>query len=143
MTMVPQTSSDRMAGHPRRAGSLGGADLGAGGLGEANLNAGSLGAGGVAAGDLGDRVLQEGRAARIEEILRSVAVAALGPGARVAVSREDWPGVEDAIAGPAAVAASSALERLATELEAVLPRLGAGPLLRLGDDRLRAELGYD
>jgi hypothetical protein len=123
MTMSPQTSSDRMAGHPRRAGSLGRADLGA--------------------DSLGDRVLQEGREARIEEMLRSVAVAALGPGARVAVAREDWLGIEDAIAGPAAVAATSALERLATELEAVLPRLGNGPLLRVGDDRLRAELGYD
>ena len=92
---------------------------------------------------IGVRVWQEGRHARLEEVLHAVVVNALGPDARVAIAREEWVSIEDAIRGPVAAAASAALERLAADLEAALPRRIPDLVRRLGDHRLRAELGYD
>jgi hypothetical protein len=94
-------------------------------------------------GDLGKRVREEGRRARLDEILLAVVVNALGPDARVAVAREDWVRVEDAIRGPASTAATAALERLAADLEATLPRRLPELVRRIGDHRLRTEFGYD
>jgi hypothetical protein len=92
---------------------------------------------------LGARVIEEGRHARLDEILRAVVVNALGPDARVAVPREDWVRIEDAIRGPVSAAATAALERLAADLEAALPGRLPGLVRRIGDHRLRAEFGYD
>jgi hypothetical protein len=94
-------------------------------------------------GDLGTRVREEGRRARLEEILRAVVMNALGPDARVAVHRDDWMLVEDAIRGPVSIAAAAALERLAADLEATLPRHLPELVRRIGDHRLRTEFGYD
>jgi hypothetical protein len=94
-------------------------------------------------GNLGTRVREEGRHARLDEILLAVVVNALGPDARVAVAREEWVRVEDAIRGPVNAAAAAALERLAADLEATLPRRMPELVRRIGDHRLRAELGYD
>jgi hypothetical protein len=88
-------------------------------------------------------VREEGRHARLDEILRAVVVNALGPDARVSVPREDWVRIEDAIRGPVSAAAMAALERLAADLEALLPQCLPELVLRLGDHRLRAEFGYD
>jgi len=65
-----------------------------------------------------------------------------GPDGRVAVAREDWLRVEDAIRGPVS-AAAAALERLAADLEATLPRRIPELVRRIGDHRLRTEFGYD
>ena len=96
-----------------------------------------------AGGDLGTRVKAEGHHARLEEVLLAVVVNALGPDARVAVAREDWLRVEDAIRGPVSAAATAALERLAADLEATLPRRLPELARRIGDHRLRTEFGYD
>lgn len=95
------------------------------------------------AGNLGERVLHEGRRACIDEILHGVVVSALGPGSRMAVSRDEWSRVEDAIRGPVADATTAALERLAAELQAVLPRRMPEVVTRLDAARQRAELGYE
>ncbi len=95
------------------------------------------------AADLRTRVREEGRHARLDEILLGVVVNALGPDARVAVAREDWLRVEDAIRGPVSAAATVALERLAADLEATLPRRIPELVRRIGDHRLRAEFGCD
>ena len=95
------------------------------------------------AGDLRTRVREEGRHARLDEILLAVVVNALGPDARVAVAREDWLRVEDAIRGPVSAAATAALERLAADLEATLPRRIPELVRRIGDHRLRTEFGCD
>jgi len=94
-------------------------------------------------GDLGTRVREEGRHARLDEILLAVVVNALGPDARVAVAREDWVRVEDAIRGPVSAATTAALERLAADLEATLTRRIPELVRRIGDHRLRTEFGYD
>ncbi len=94
-------------------------------------------------GGLGARVREEGRHARLDEILRAVVVNALGPDARVAVPREDWVRIEDAIRGPVSAAATAALERLAADLEALLPQCVPELVRRIGDHRLRTEFGYD
>ena len=94
-------------------------------------------------GDLGARVREEGRRARLDEILLAVVVNALGPDARVAVAREDWVRVEEAIRGPVSAAATAALERLAADLQATLPRRIPELVRRIGDHHLRAEFGYD
>jgi hypothetical protein len=94
-------------------------------------------------GDLGTRVKEEGRRARLDEILLRIVVDALGPDARFAVAREDWVRVEDAIRGPVSAAATAALERLAADLEATLPRRVPVLVRRIGDHRLRTEFGYD
>lgn len=94
-------------------------------------------------GDLGTRVREEGRRARLDEILLAVVVNALGPDARVAVAREEWVRVEDAIRGPVTTAATAALERLVADLEATLPRHLPELVRRIGADRLRAEFGFD
>jgi hypothetical protein len=96
-----------------------------------------------AGGDLGTRVRAEGRRARLEEVLLGVVVNALGPDARVAVAREDWLRVEDAIRGPVSAAAAAALDRLAVDLEATLPRRVPDLVRRIGDQRPRTEFGYD
>jgi hypothetical protein len=93
--------------------------------------------------DLGSRVREEGRRARLDEILLAVVVNALGPDARVAVAREEWVRVEDAIRGPVSTAAAAALERLVADLEATLPRRLPELVRRIGDHRLRTECGYD
>jgi hypothetical protein len=94
-------------------------------------------------GDLGARVREEGRRARLDEILRAVVMSALGPDARVAVPLEDWVRVEDAIRGPVSAAATAALERLAADLEAALPQRVPEVVRRIGDHRRRTEFGYD
>jgi hypothetical protein len=94
-------------------------------------------------GELGARVREEGRHARLDEILRAVVVNALGPDARVAVPPEDWVRVEDAIRGPVSAAATAALERLAADLEAALPQRVPEVVRRIGDHRRRTEFGYD
>jgi hypothetical protein len=94
-------------------------------------------------GDLRSRVWLEGRHARLDEVLHSIVVNALGADARVVVARDDWARVEDSIRGPVAAAVSAALDRLAADLEATLPRGIPDLARRLGDHRLRAELGYD
>jgi hypothetical protein len=93
--------------------------------------------------DIRTRVWQEARRARLEEVLRAVVIDALGPGAAVAMAREERVGVEDVIRSPVAAATSACLERLAADLETALPRSQPMLLGRLGDERLRAELGYD
>jgi hypothetical protein len=70
-------------------------------------------------------------------------VNALGPDARVAVPREDWVRIEDAIRGPVSAATTAALERLAVDLEALLPQCVPELVRRIGDHRLRTEFGYD
>lgn len=95
------------------------------------------------AGDLRTRAREEGRHAQLDEILLTVVVNALGPDARVVVAREDWLRVEDAIRGPVSAAATAALERLAADLEATLPRRIPELVRRFGDHRLRAESGDD
>lgn len=92
---------------------------------------------------LGARVREEGRHAGLEEILRAVVVNALGPDTRVAVPREDWVGIEDAILGPVSAAATAALDRLAADLEASLPQCAPELVRRIGGHRLRIEFGYD
>jgi hypothetical protein len=93
--------------------------------------------------DLGHRVKEEGRHARLDEILLSVVMNALGPDARIAVAREDWLRVEEAIRGPVSAAATAALDRLAADLETTLPRRIPELVRRIGDQRLRTEFGYD
>jgi hypothetical protein len=93
--------------------------------------------------DLGRRVREEGRHARLDEILLALVVNALGPDARNAVPREDWLRVEEAIRGPVSAAATAALERLAADLETTLPRRIPELVRRIGDQRLRTEFGYD
>jgi hypothetical protein len=88
-------------------------------------------------------VREEGRRARLDEILRGIVMNALGPDARVAVARDDWLLVEEAIRGPVSTVAAAALERLALDLEATLPGRLPGLVRRIGDHRLRAEFGYD
>lgn len=94
-------------------------------------------------GDIGGRVREEGHRVRLDEALHSIVLDALGPDARVAVATEDWGRLEDAIRGPVAAASAVALDRLAVELESVLSRRTPELVHRLGDYRLRVELGYD
>ncbi len=93
--------------------------------------------------DIRTRVWQEGRRAQLEEVLHAVVIDALGPGAVVTMAGEEWVGVEDAIRSPVAAATSACLERLAADLAAALPRSQPVLVRSLGDERLRAELGYD
>jgi hypothetical protein len=88
-------------------------------------------------------VREESRHARLDEILLAIVVNALGPDARVAVAREDWVRVEDALRGPVSAATAAAIERLAADLEATLPRRIPELVRRMGDHRLRTEFGYD
>jgi hypothetical protein len=85
----------------------------------------------------------EGRDARLDEVLRALVVNALGPDGPVVLGREGWRNIEMAIEGPVSAVARSAVEQLASEVEATIadrvPELGR----RLADHRLRAELGYD
>ncbi len=94
-------------------------------------------------GDIGGRVREEGHRAWLDEALHSVVLDALGPDARVALAREEWGRLEDAIRGPVAAVAAAALDRLAVELESVLSLRTPELVRRLRDHRLRAELGYD
>jgi len=70
-------------------------------------------------------------------------VNALGPDARGGLAREDSLRVEDAIRGPVSTAATAALERLAADLLATLPRRIPELVRRIGDHCLRTEFGYD
>ena len=92
--------------------------------------------------DLRTRV-RGSRHSRLDEILLAVAVNALGPNGRVAVAREDWLRVVDAIHGPVSAAATAALERPAADLEATLPQRIPELVRRVGDHRLRTEFDYD
>lgn len=92
---------------------------------------------------LADRVMREGHQACLDDVLHDVVVRALGPDARVAVAKEDWTRVEEVIRGPIAAAVAAALERLAADVDAVLPWRLPELTRRLGDHRLKAELGYD
>jgi hypothetical protein len=94
-------------------------------------------------GDLGTRVRAEGRHAGLDEILLAVVVNALGPDARVTIAREEWVRVEDAIREPVRAAGAAALEQLAADLEATLPRRVPELVRRITDHRRRTELGYD
>jgi hypothetical protein len=93
--------------------------------------------------DLGSRVREEGRQARLDEVLLAVVLNALGPDARVAVTHEEWLRVEEAIRGPVCAATTAALERLSADLETTLPRRMPELVRRIGDQRLRTEFGYD
>ena len=77
---------------------------------------------------------------RLDEILLAVVVNALGPDARVAVAREEWVRVEDAIRGPVTMAATAALERLVADLEATLPRHLPELVRRIGADACERSL---
>ena len=92
---------------------------------------------------IGARVRLEGSQAGLDDVLHAIVMSALGPDARVAVDLEEWARLEETIRGPVAVAASVALERLAADLDAALPRRMPEVVRRLGDHRQRAELGYD
>jgi hypothetical protein len=97
-------------------------------------------------GEIGARLRLEGRQARLDDVLHAIVVNALGPDARRAVGRDEWAGLEEAIRGPVTDAASAALERLAVDLEIVLPGGMPDVVRRLSDQRQqrqRAELGYD
>ena len=94
-------------------------------------------------GDIGARLRQEGHHALLDDVLHAVVVDVLGSDSRVALAGEEWRRIEDAIRGPVVAAATAAIERLAADLETSLSHGLPELVRRLGDHRLRAEMGYD
>ncbi len=89
------------------------------------------------------RIRGEGECARLDEILLAISINALGPDARFAVDPDEWAVIEARIRRSAAAAADVAVERLASDLDGILDQRIQAVFRRIGDQRLRTELGYD